>query len=405
MASFEHLFSPQRFRVLTYLIKKLIHLDIFDFIVVMGVLFFLPVKVFSVIQINDLLLFFLALIMIFYVIKQFRNFYFAKEHLLMSLYALWAFFTYWQNPLREGIFACWSMYLMPCILFISLSQVIFLDRKEKGLEKGLMIWGLFIAVQLIISIFWAPDLNLSLHFKANTYWARSNFIAAILEPAIIWCYHLIHEKNAKKNLAIFTFAFCIFALVLTLSRGGIITIALSLLLYSLLRKRYVSILVTGIIAVVFYPIFAGRFMTFLDSGNMDRIYLWVQSIDLILKNPFFGFGPGNIPLYATLLSSTDFMTDPHNFIFAVLLHTGFPGFIVFAWLMAIFIRRALRINKYQKNPFFVVVIFSAFFHGFVEPTFLGEPYSFLFWYCMVMLLVQSERVTRRQNGVVYSPTK
>lgn len=379
-------------------------MDIFDFIILMSVFFFLPIPVFSFFYLHDVLLLVFTLILIPFCLKEFNRIYFAKEHLLILLLALCGGIALLINPgnVAGGLFY-WSMYLMPCILFLSLSQVAFYKREDCALERVLIIVGLFLAGQLIFSLLFLPHGNSDLHENANIYWARSNYIAAMLEPSIVWCYHRMHRKDSEKTVAIFAFLVCLAALFLTVSRGGIITVIASLLLYSLLRKKPLSILIVGIVTAFFLPKYSVRFTTFLDNGNVDRIYLWLQSIEMFSKKPILGYGPGNIPLNATLLSQTDIMTDPHNFILTLLVHTGCVGFIIFALLMVMFIRRAIMVYKKRNNPFFLVVLFAAFTHGMVEPTFIGFSYSFLFWYCMVMLLIQSERL--RNNNESAGRTK
>jgi O-antigen ligase len=368
-------------------------LDIFDFIVLIGLSSALPINLFSFVDVSDVLLFFFICVIVPYVAKHSGGFYFGKEHILITIYAIWAYCTYLLNPLHEGISIGWGMYMMPALMFISFSQVIYLSKKDRGLEKGWIIWGLFIAFQLLLSLDLTAGINVGLHFKANIYWARSNYIAAVLEIPILWCYHLMQQDHPRKRLAMLAFVICVFALVLTVSRGGILTILLSFVLYSVLKKKFFWLLFVAIAAAVLYPRYSARFGDMLDESNLDRIYLWLQSLELALKSPIIGYGPGNLPLYSTLFSMSDFMTDPHNFILTILLHTGAVGLILFIFLMVIFIRRAVFIYKKQKNPFFIVVIFSAFFHGMVEPTFLGYTYSFLFWYSMVMLTVQAQQLT------------
>jgi O-antigen ligase len=387
-------FPFHRLPLLMLLKERAAKFSIFDFVIVMGIFFFLPIHLFSVFYFNDLLLFFFALVLVPYCIKEFKKFYFTKEHALVFLFASWSFFAYLNTPWKDGgLLLCWSMYLMPGILFLSLSQVIFFGQKSKALGNGWIVWGLLIAGQLMYTLVSDPyHLNFELHYKANIYWARSNYIAAMLEFPILWCFHQMHQKNSSRIPAAISFIVCLFALFLTVSRGGIITIVLAIFIYSVLSKKLYSIFIFGVIAVFFLPHYSSRFKDLLDIGNVDRIYLWIQSIDLIKKNPIFGYGPGDVQLYVGPFSKSDMMSDPHNFILTILLHTGCIGMLFFALLMIIFFSRALLVYKRQKNPFFIVCMFSAFLHGMVEPTFIGYSYSFLFWYCMVMLLIQSEQL-------------
>ncbi len=387
-----HIIPPRLSWVIAQIRQRLRRLDIFDFIVLIGVSCVFPINLFSFLYVSDFLLFFFAFVIVPYGVKQHKSFYFGKEQLLVVLFAAWGYCAYLLNPLHEGFFIGWSMYVMPGLLFVSVTQVMYLKTKDRGMEKGWIVWGLLIALQLMLSLDFYSNMNVDLHFKANIYWARSNYIAAMLEIPIIWCYHLMQQRDLHKRAVIFAFAFCVTALLLTVSRGGILTILLSFLLYSLLRKKFISLFFAAAVAAVLYPYFSARFNDMLDASNLDRIYLWLQAVDMVIKSPVIGYGPGDIPLYSTIFSISDMMSDPHNFILTILLHTGLIGFSLFGLLMVIFIRRALRMYKRRKNPFFLVVLFSAFFHGMVEPTFLGYSYSFMFWCCMAMLMVQSRKL-------------
>jgi O-antigen ligase len=374
--------------------QALRRLTIFDFVVVGGLSCLLPLNLFSFLYVSDLLLLFFAFVIIPYGISHRYGFYLGKEQILVALYAAWAYFTYARNPLHEGFFIGWSMYVMPAILFISLSQLVYCRENKDGLEKGWIIWGLFVAGQLIIALGGSGNgiTGFELHYTANIYWARSNYIAAILEIPVLWTYHVMQQKRPESRFAMFAFVLCVVALLLTVSRGGILTILLCLLVYSLLRRKYIFLLFAGMVVGIMLPQFSSRFSDMLDSSNLDRMYLWVQAADLFLKSPIVGNGPGDILLYSTFFTIAEFMTDPHNFILTILVHTGIVGFAIFTAMMAVFFRRALWINKKQKNPFYIVALCSAFFHGMVEPTFIGYAYSFIFWFCMAALTVQAHQL-------------
>ena len=394
-----HIFFGQRFRAIARFAQIASKFDIFDFIVIIGIFFFLPFHIYSVFSLNDLLLLFFAFVIIPIGSRQCKCFYFAKEHILILFFALWAFVMYMLHSSNEGgAFICWSMYLMPCILFLSFSQLIYYEKSESALEKGWIIWGLLLAIQLLYSIYFSQMYLLDLHYKANLSWARSNYIAAMLETPIIWCYHRIHQKNTKRTAAFIAFIICTVALFLTVSRGGILTIVLSLLMYSLLKRKLSFLFYFAILVAYFFPRISSRFLEFFDTGNVSRMYLWLQSAELLLKKPVLGYGPGDVNLYENIFTTTEMATDPHNFILTILLHTGVIGFIIFAALVVMFCHRALILYKKKRNPFFIVVLFAAFFHGMGEPTFLGYSYSFIFWYSMVMLLIQSEHAKREHHG-------
>jgi len=78
-----------------------------------------------------------------------------------------------------------------------------------------------------------------------------------------------------------------------------------------------------------------------------------------------------------------------------MLHIGIVGFLIYAIIFILIIRRSLYVYKTDKMPIYFVLIMASLFHSMVEPTFLGDQYNFIFWYFMSFLVIKSEDIKHR----------
>ena len=373
----------------------LLDIDARETVVLLGVLCLLPIRLFAFIGVYDIYLMALAFLITPCIVMSSMNFIFTREHAVMALLAMWTGIAFARNPTNVGCFIGWSMYVMPCVLLFALPQLEYRNEK-KPLERGIVFFAPLLAVQLLIAIlflFLKHGDHFNLHFSANIYWAKSNYIAAMLELPLIWLFDRLHHKTPNRKMTVLLFGMCLGALLLTVSRGGIFTFVFSIILYNILLGKKIPKLLIGLLGLfiafaVMSNMGTNRMFQLLDRGNIDRIYLWLQSVELILKQPVFGYGPGNVNLQADLINQASKMPGPHNLILEVMLHIGVGGFLIFAFLLSMLIKKAYVFFKMKKEPVFLVLIIASLMHSMVEPTFLGASYSFLFWYFMSILLVR-----------------
>jgi len=270
------------------------------------------------------------------------------------------------------------------------------EVNKQSFTNGVLIVGFLISSQLIIGmiiLYVRSGGAFDLHMNANLYWAKSNYIAALLELPILWLYDRIENKNTRTRTSIIIFFLCFLALILTVSRGGILTIVLSMVLYTILRgkrlsKTFILLIAFSIIYIFLTKSIMHRFLHMVDQGNISRIYLWLQSIELISKEPLLGYGPGNLMLWANFFDSVRKMPGPHNIILEIMLHIGIGGFLLCALLTFMLLRKAVSFYKIEKNPIYIVLVFASLAHSMVEPTFMGYQYGFIFWYFMSFLMLE-----------------
>ena len=150
---------------------------------------------------------------------------------------------------------------------------------------------------------------------------NQNYLGSWL--CIVWPFclalFLTQEKSVIKRLLVFLFLISIaITIVLTASRAALLSLLLSIPI--LLGKRSikflnVAILTFGItilfILFILFPIFGesfqnqiinfipeGLWTSYVPStyiGNISRVEIWKNALDIISKNPIFGIGGGSFP--------------------------------------------------------------------------------------------------------------
>ncbi len=356
---------------------------------------FLPLKCYSFFFLYDFVLLGAFFCILPFIIFRTGRIFLTLEHLIFAVIGLWAVVTYLHsvNPKSFGI--SWYMYIMPGVLFLFLTQLMNGDRRS--FTNGIMVVGSLISLQLIISMLFLVIRSggaFDLHMSANVYWARSNYIAALLELPILWLYDRIENKDTRSPAGIVVFSLCFLALILTASRGGILTIVISMVLYTVLKgkrisKPFIYLMVFSCVYVFLSKSIMHRFLHMMDLSNIFRVYLWLQSIELIIKEPLFGYGPGNVMLWSNFFDSIHKMPGPHNIVLEVMLHIGVTGFLMCAALFILLTRRAFLFYKKDRNPVYLILIFASLAHSMVEPTFYGYQYGFIFWFFMSFLVIES----------------
>ena len=371
-------------------------MDVRHVTMLLGIFRVLPIPLAAFLGMYDFCFIAILLVVLPYILFMSRKVVWTNEHAVMFLYALVAFIAFLLFPTGRGLQIGWGMYVMPALLFFCLPQ---LSKYDGFLDKDVNVWGCILAVQLIVSVvylFVKLGTNFDLHLNANIYWARSNAIATMLEMPILWFFSKqIFTSGLKKTFYQYAFFICCLALFATASRAGLITVVFSLLVFNkMIGKKITKIVVLTCCIVVVYALVSehlvDRLFNLLDRSNIDRIYLWLQSIELIIKQPWLGYGPGNVDLYADIIDRKTIMPGPHNLILEIMLHVGIIGFVLFAAVIWLLTKRSYRYFKKEHNPVFFVIIGASMFHSMVEPTFLSGTYSYMFWYFMSLLIVKTQ---------------
>lgn len=110
--------------------------------------------------------------------------------------------------------------------------------------------------------------------------------------------------------------------------------------------------------------------TVVDSNNMRNL-IWKNSINYILKSPFFGRTSVDIEFemfYANLTTPVKMVQSPHNFILEMWLALGLPGLVIYMFMILFLLFKILKSNLKVSNKLnFMLSMFAIFGFSFFQP--------------------------------------
>jgi len=286
-------------------------------------------------------------------------------------------------PFNESIRKAIAFNLSGPIL-LGLSAIYF-NKRELSLDQVLNM--LFIMVLPIISMlsllyFKTPDLE-TIRFGSQANFATSggfgpNQVGTILGMGVfIFGIHLFLKNRIFSILIIdlFMFIYLVYRSLITLSRGGILTafIVLIVFLFFYILTRRVKVfqiikytgltILFGIVLVIYSAdvtngMLINRYTNKNASGvvkadvSAGRAEIFVTEIEGFIENPIFGLGVGGSKYYR--LEELDKFAASHNEISRLIAEHGLIGIFVLLMLLAIPIRHIL------KQPFLAMAFLSSF---------------------------------------------
>ena len=168
--------------------------------------------------------------------------------------------------------------------------------------------------------------------------------AAFLLIGVTVLLYLLFNKNSNIQysiLYILLSIIIIYAMFLTGSRGGIISLIIIIIVIALLNEKGNNLITKKtVLNTILVSIFAGgiyliakqllredifkRIFNFASySGGSNRIYIWSNTLQIIVNNPLFGGGWGAYWGY------NDNYTVVHNTFLSILADGGILGFVLF----------------------------------------------------------------------------
>lgn len=94
-----------------------------------------------------------------------------------------------------------------------------------------------------------------------------------------------------------------------------------------------------------------------DISTMERVYRWVAGIRMVKQEWLTGFGPNNfynnykkytVAAFKTWVSDNKERSSVHNYFLLVTIEQGFPGLLLFCWLLYMMFQTAMR--AYHRLP-------------------------------------------------------
>ncbi len=295
----------------------------------------------------------------------------------------------------------WWIFLLSLTLFFVVVRHLCEDRKllKRIITVMIMIglaesiYGLVQALVPSMGVLWVDYIQTYLGSARGTFINRNNF-AGFVE--MIWPLALgltlsmtgrVHslkmilhsDKLNRQALMAMCIIVFLLTLILTRSRGGIISGMAGVLIFFILarqgmqnRSTQIKILLSGIVGLlIVYTLIIGigpvidRFFTLASDGS-SRINIWRDSLQIIRDHPL-GIGLHNyadvIEIYNQRGTHEKTIGYAHNDYLQLLIETGWVGFVsLIGAMVAFLIRCTQRIGRlnFRKDPLRFYVAVGAF---------------------------------------------
>lgn len=293
-------------------------------------------------------------------------------------------------------------YFSGLVAFLLVYQAIQTEKDVRQIYIALLLWGTILSLLALSNLFQFGNLAVGIvnaFLYKNliaTSWGKSNYLAAfavILIPLALAVF-FTKTSRAVKWLTVGSLVLMTTALIVSLSRGGLIAcfIAALLVLAKYLRFRtflpiFALVLIVGLIAL-FNPltsVLLERTSTLERSASVySRLDFWKETWQIFQAHPLTGVGFGNLGYYAVFQTAN--YSSAHNIVLGLLAETGIIGFILFSILIFKTLTALTRAILQSQNTFTKHLswgVFCAFcgvlLHAMIEPNFEGSQFSVMVW--------------------------
>ena len=293
-------------------------------------------------------------------------------------------------------------YVSGLVAFLLVYQAIQTEKDVRQIYIALLLWGIILSLLALSNLFQFGNLTVGIvnaFLYKNliaTSWGKSNYLAAfavILIPVALAVF-FTKTSRAMKWLTVGSLVLMTTALIVSLSRGGLIAcfIAALMILVRYLRFRtflpiFALILVVGLLAL-FNPltsVLLERTSTLERSASVySRIDFWKETWEIFQSHPFYGVGFGNLGYYAVFQTAN--YSSAHNIVLGLLGETGIIGFILFSILIFKTLTALTRAILQSQNTFtkhlswgVLCAFCGALLHAMIEPNFEGSQFSVMVW--------------------------
>jgi len=323
----------------------------------------------------------------------------------LTLFGAWAFLGLFFSSLdwKENVHDFVSHYLKYILFYVCFINV-FTSMKR----LNLLLWSIvffFAAYYLWVMIDYYVILDNPLKVRlgdGSDYRAFAQNIEGFLTITAIsfsLMFFTRTENRSLKVLLIFCIGIFMLASFLPQSRGTLLALVISLLVFSFRKKIvFVSLLFCIVLLLTFFdmPSRLNKSDFFKDSARIDIVLF---SLQLVKENPVMGKG-FNIDLFEEIrlnqsrayeaykarakVKKDYHYREAHNGLLSILVRTGTIGLFLYSWIMLSLIKLSITGIKSEKTyvsdmSFALVAAFSGFFiKCLLEPTFSHRPQTIFY---------------------------
>ncbi len=208
---------------------------------------------------------------------------------------------------------------------------------------------------------------------------------------LFFSFYLCNAKSLKNKLGL---VLCILANILTFSRGGLLVMALILLIYILITNpikqlkllfgMIASLFVSMYVAIVYMKfdilgILQSRVGDLSNDGGSGRIELWGRAWDYFTSHMVIGIGAFNFTDYNFFQYGDDL--EVHNTFLEILSESGLLGITCFFLFIILVFVQLIRGNLHKFKPYLLLT-----FLGFIlQMAFLSVTINDMFFMYLAIL--------------------
>lgn len=277
------------------------------------------------------------------------------------------------------------------MLFALIAIILFLFGENVKISDGRTVQS----IKLGILCFSQIVMGKAPFYRVASLTSNPNSLGIILMLSQIATLYLYKIKKISKEIFFIFYIVQIIGLLLTQSRGAILTTCIMVILFYFLtreekvNKAKMCFLLIIIVALVCYFIYKMNFAIFsrFQSGLSNRNLAWRVLINKIKERPFIGvgFGVSNEALLQNL------GIKAHNVYLNCISEIGIIGFLIFAfiWLIGLVhsFMRAKKSNLCRKEKYTYALVFSILFslvfHQMVESKLLVYDFMMFLWIYLI----------------------
>lgn len=355
-----------------------------------------------------------------------------RKHLSLKAIGFW--------PVLFGLITCMSLlwsqdfalslrylfFAFACILIVivtvnSVDTETQLLRIAEFLAIGLLICSVYALYQRYTGVevsksFTDVDLNYNMPGRVFSFFKNPNAFANILVFFTPLTTALIFYAPSKREKLLFagTTVVALAALIMTYSRGGWISLIISLFILALmLCPRWVPLfLILGVVALNFLPdSITSRLLSIFqgDSSISSRNYIYSAMVRLISLNWFFGVGLGvtavrrAVGYYGVYKASFPFV-HAHNIGLEIWAESGLFAIIAFVVCILFTLQKGVKANKRAKSPVLKAIVaggtaglFGSMIFGLTDYAWTFPRVMFLFWFLFAIIYAAIKLINNNNN--------
>ena len=304
-------------------------------------------------------------------------------------------------------------------LFLGVYNLIRTNKKiDNFLIVGFAIVGSLILIRDLFNFVLSGDLLLGKQFRGSFFWHNQMAGFLLFLIPVLLSLFFYFKKPFAKTLVLIAVSISLFAMVVTYSRGGWLSIFLGLIIYVLIILKNVKINLGSIIIIPVIILVSFAILPNVDpvkkriddlradlstqrtaSGSL-RVTVWQNSLKMVSDFPIFGVGSG-----AFGSAYYKYQTDPwlyarntHNYFLEIAAETGIVGSILFTTLLLLVVLATFK-NKdevldVKKRPLIVgvaIALLASIFHAFLDIDFSRISLFAIFWVFLAILTANFNR--------------